>query len=182
VCIHLWFQWWDCVLGLSGVFHTAQEEQSGDISARLSPLNDDHQLVDGSQVRPHWTVWVDDCAAISCVALRNCLVGYFQAFFFIASCSFIGITILWYILRYLTIPSVLWRCWVAGRASGLWKTEWRGAGVVVCLEQGVDLRTSQLMPRPLTVSCFSKIQTGFTLLVPAHPGSPGKRTVKPVCV
>ena len=33
---------------------------------------------------------------------------------------------------------------------------------------------SQLMPLPLTVSCFCKIQIGFTFLVPAHPGSPGK--------
>jgi len=39
------------------------------------------------------------------------------------------------------------------------------------------------MPLPLTVSCFSKIQIGFTFLVPAHPGSPGKRAVKwYVCV
>jgi len=38
------------------------------------------------------------------------------------------------------------------------------------------------MPLPLTVSCFSKIQTGFAFLVPAHPGSPGKRAVKRVCV
>ena len=38
------------------------------------------------------------------------------------------------------------------------------------------------MPMPLTVSCFSKIQTGFTFLVPAHLGSPGKRAVKRVCV
>ena len=38
------------------------------------------------------------------------------------------------------------------------------------------------MPLPLTVSCFSKIQIGFTFLVPAHPGSPGKRAVKQVCV
>jgi len=38
------------------------------------------------------------------------------------------------------------------------------------------------MPLPLTVSCFSKIQTGFTFLVPAHPDSPGKRAVKRVCV
>ena len=30
---------------------------------------------------------------------------------------------------------------------------------------------SQLMPLPLTVSCFSKIQIGFTFLVPAYPGS-----------
>jgi len=35
---------------------------------------------------------------------------------------------------------------------------------------------------PLTVSCFSKIQIGFTFLVPAHPGSPGKRAVKRVSV
>jgi len=34
------------------------------------------------------------------------------------------------------------------------------------------------MPQPLTVSCFSKIQIGFTFLVLAHPGSPGKRAVK----
>jgi len=38
------------------------------------------------------------------------------------------------------------------------------------------------MPLPLTVSCSSKIQIGFTFLVPAHPGSPGKRAVKRVCV
>jgi len=30
---------------------------------------------------------------------------------------------------------------------------------------------AQLMPLPLTVSCSSKIQTGFTFLVPAHPGA-----------
>jgi len=38
------------------------------------------------------------------------------------------------------------------------------------------------MPLPLTISCFSKIQIGFTFLVPADPGSPGKRAVKQVCV
>ena len=41
---------------------------------------------------------------------------------------------------------------------------------------------SKLMPLPLTVSCFSKIQIGFTFLVLAHLGSPGKRAVKWVCV
>ena len=41
---------------------------------------------------------------------------------------------------------------------------------------------AQLMPLPLTVSCFSKIQIGFTFLVLADPGSPGKRAVKWVCV
>jgi len=49
-----------------------------------------------------------------------------------------------------------------------------GAGVVVCLEQGADMHMTQLMPLPLTVSCFSKIQIGFTFLVPAHLGGPGK--------
>ena len=44
----------------------------------------------------------------------------------------------------------------------------------VCLEQGAYLHMAQLMPLPLTVSCFSKIQIGFTFLVPAHVGSPGK--------
>ena len=54
------------------------------------------------------------------------------------------------------------------------KTEWWGAGVVICLERGADLHMAQLMPLPVTVSCFSKIQIGFTFLVLAHPGSPGK--------
>jgi len=54
--------------------------------------------------------------------------------------------------------------------------------VVVCLEQGTDLHMAQLMPLPLTVTCFSKIQIGFTFLVVAHLGSPGKRAVKRVCV
>jgi len=45
---------------------------------------------------------------------------------------------------------------------------------------GVD--AAQLMPLPHTVSSFSKIHIGFTFLVPAHPGSPGKRAFKQVCV
>jgi len=72
--------------------------------------------------------------------------------------------------------------WAAVRASGCKKTECWGAGVVICLEQGADLHIAQLMPLPLTVSCFSKVQIGFTFLVPAHPGSPGQRAVKWACV
>ena len=53
--------------------------------------------------------------------------------------------------------------------------------MVICLERDADLHMAQLMPLPLTVCCFSKIQIGFTFLVPAHPGSPGKRAVKRVC-
>jgi len=50
------------------------------------------------------------------------------------------------------------------------------------LERGADLHMAQLMPLTLTVSCFSEIQVGFTFLVPAHQGSPGKRAVKRVCL
>ena len=81
-------------------------------------------------------------------------------------------------------PSVLWRFWLGGRKGirPLKKTEWWGAGMVIHLELGADLHMTQLMLLPLTVSCFSKIQIGFTFLVPAHQGRPGKRAVKRVCV
>ena len=61
------------------------------------------------------------------------------------------------------------------------KTEWWVAGIVICLDLGADLHMAQLMPLPLTVSCFNKIQIVFTFLVPADPGSPGNRAVKRVC-
>ena len=48
--------------------------------------------------------------------------------------------------------------------------------MVICLERDADSHMAQLMPMPL--SCFSKIQIGFTFLVPAYPGSPGQRAVK----
>jgi len=71
-----------------------------------------------------------------------------------------------------------------GGRKGIWtvKTEWWGAGVVICLERGAGVHMAQLMPLPLTVSCFSKIQIGFTFLVPAHVGSPGQTAIKRVCV
>ena len=50
--------------------------------------------------------------------------------------------------------------------------------MAICLERGADLHTAQLMPLPLTVSCFCKIQIGFTFLVLVYPGSPGQRAVK----
>ena len=83
----------------------------------------------------------------------------------------------------LLVPSVIRCCWLGGR-KGIQplKTEWWGAGIVMCLERGADLHMAQLMPLPLTVSCFSKIQIGFTFLVPAHLGSPRKRAIKWVCV
>ena len=54
--------------------------------------------------------------------------------------------------------------------------------MVICLERGADLHMAQLMLLPLTVSCFSKIKIGVTLLVPADLGSPGQRAIKRACV
>ena len=68
---------------------------------------------------------------------------------------------------------------LVGRQEGhlACKKQWWVTGVVFCLERGAHLHMAQLMPLPL-----SKIQTGFTFLVPAHLGSPRKRAVKRVCV
>ena len=61
------------------------------------------------------------------------------------------------------------------------KNKWWGAGMVIYLKRGADVHTTQLMPLPLTVSCFREIQTGFTFyLLPAHPCSRGKRPIKHV--
>ena len=53
--------------------------------------------------------------------------------------------------------------------------------MVICLDRGADLHMAQLMPLPLSVSYFSKIQIAFTFLVLAYPGSPGKGPLN-VCV
>ena len=71
--------------------------------------------------------------------------------------------------------------WQEGRPACK-KTEWWGAGMVICLERSADLHMVQLMPLPLTVTCFSKIQIGFTFVVPAHLDSPRQRVVKRLCV
>ena len=54
--------------------------------------------------------------------------------------------------------------------------------MLISLERCADLHMAQLMPLPVTVCCFSEIQIGFTFLVLVHPGSPGQRAVKRVCV
>ena len=82
-------------------------------------------------------------------------------------------------ISYFAMPSVLLMLLV-GRQEGIRpvKTEWWGTGVVICLERGADLHMAQRIPLPLTVSCCSKIQIGFSFLVPACPGCPGKEVVK----
>ena len=69
------------------------------------------------------------------------------------------------------LPSVLWHCWLGGR-KGIRpvKTERWGAGMVICLERGADLRMAQQIPLPLTVSCFRKNPEWFYL---SGKGSPG---------
>ena len=73
------------------------------------------------------------------------------------------------------LPSVLWCCWLGSR---------KGMRPVKNLS-GVGLAWlsvwSELMPLPLTVSCFSKIQTLFTFLILTHPGSPVQRAVNRAC-
>ena len=81
---------------------------------------------------------------------------------------------------WLVVPSVLWRCWLGGR-KGIrpvknWVVGW-WCGYL----SGAQWRLAY-GPADATASCCSKIQIGFTFLVPAHPGSPGKRAVKRVCV
>ena len=63
---------------------------------------------------------------------------------------------------------MLWHCWLGGR-KGIRPVKKLSAGMVICLELGADLHMAQLMPLPLTVSCFNKIQIGFTFLVSADP-------------
>ena len=80
---------------------------------------------------------------------------------------------------------MLWHCWLSGRKGIRPVKNWvvHGAGMVISLERVADLHMAQLMPLPLTVFCFSKIQIGFAYLVLANPGSPGKRPLNGcVCV
>ena len=85
--------------------------------------------------------------------------------------------ILYIVSKWQEGPSVLW----LGSRKGIRPVK-TGAGMVICLEQGADLHMAQLMPLPLTVSCFSEIQIGFSFLASAYLGRPGKRAVKRVCV
>ena len=84
--------------------------------------------------------------------------------------------------QYIYVPLHLWYAfsaltllvgWQEGHPAG----KKLSGGVLAWLSVWSEM---QLMPLPLTVSCFSKIHIGFTFLVPAHPGSPGQRAVKRV--
>jgi len=62
---------------------------------------------------------------------------------------------------------------LVGRQEGHLACKKLSGGVLSWLSawsENADLHMAQLMPLPLTVSCFSKIQIGFTFLVLAHLG------------
>jgi len=62
------------------------------------------------------------------------------------------------------------------------KTDWWGAGMVICLERGVDLHMAELMPLPLTVSRFSKIHIGLPFWYRLTWVVPDKGPLTGVCV
>ena len=92
---------------------------------------------------------------------------------FLRSTSVIPVVLVYHAFSALTLLVGWQEGHPAYRKLSVW-----GAGMVICLERGADLHMAWLMPLPLTVSCFSKIQIGFTFLVLAYLGSPGKRAVK----
>jgi len=71
---------------------------------------------------------------------------------------------------------------LVGRQEGHLACKKLSGRVLAWLFVWSEVHMAQLMPLPLTISCFSNIQIGFTFLVPAHMGSPGQRAVKRVCV
>ena len=78
---------------------------------------------------------------------------------------------------------MLWRCWLGGK-KGIRPVKSRVVGCWCGCLSGARCRLAYgpADATALTVSCFSTIQIGFTFLVPAHLGSPGKRAIKRVCV
>jgi len=74
---------------------------------------------------------------------------------------------------------------LVGRQEGHPACRNLSGGMLAWLSVWSEVQTcimAQLMPLPLTVSCFSEIQIGFTFLVPAYPGSPVPRAVRRMCV
>ena len=72
-----------------------------------------------------------------------------------------------------TLPSVLWRCWLGGKKGIQPVKNW----VVGCWRGYLSGARCRLACGPAdatAVCCFSKIQIGFTFLVPAHPVVPEK--------
>ena len=78
---------------------------------------------------------------------------------------------------------MLRRCWLGGR-KGIWPVKKLSGGVLAWLSVWSEAKTCIWSSSCYchSLSCFSKIQIGFTFLVLAHAGKPGQRAVKRVCV
>jgi len=75
---------------------------------------------------------------------------------------------------------------LVGRQEGHPACKKVSGGVLAWLSVWSEVQTCKILhilaDLPLTVSCFCKIQIGFTFLIPTHPGSHGPWAVKQVCV
>ena len=73
------------------------------------------------------------------------------------------------------LPSVLWLCWLGDR-KGIRPVKKLSGGVLVWLSvwSGVQTYIWSSCCHCRSLTCFSKVQIGFTFLVPAHLGSRGK--------
>jgi len=93
-----------------------------------------------------------------------------------------SVTLVWFYV-YLHYESVLWRCWLGGRKGirpvknwvvGYWRGYLSGARCRLACGPADATATHCLL--------LHLNPDWFCLLVPAHPGSPGQRAVKRVCV
>ena len=82
-----------------------------------------------------------------------------------------------------SLPSVLWYCWLGDR-KGIWPEKELSGGVVAWLSVWSEVLTC-IWPSWChchSLSCFSKIQIGFTFLVPAYPDKGPLNLCVCVCV
>ena len=75
---------------------------------------------------------------------------------------------------HLLVPPVLWRCWLGSR-KGIRPVRNLSGGVLAWLSVWSEVQTCIWSSWCHCHSSFSKIQIGFTFLVLAYLGSPGKK-------
>ena len=126
---------------------------------------------------------LSDCIFyLLCLFISVCKIFLF--FHLCCATTYVGEIKLYIFVLYCNCDAFSALTLLVGRQEGHPACKKLSSGVLAWLSvwSKVDLHMARLMPLSLTVSCFSKIQIGFTFLVPAHLGSPGQRAVKRVCV